>query len=174
VNACLALARRDSFRRRPPRYCELAVPHLPLTRALCEFAKIVVTSTTHLHILLVVPAERRREIARQLLPLHAHLVFANSSGHTEVAIDDDDIFQVALLPASLSDTAWWNLWGVLAVLNKRPAILVYAREATFQLWSSVLESGGYDLIVEPFSDVEIRSAVLQAAQNFEERLSSGL
>jgi hypothetical protein len=134
----------------------------------------VATSSAHLRILLVVPAERRRELARQLLPLHAHLVFANSSGQTEEPINDDDIFQVAILPATFSDIAWWNLWGVLGLLNRRPAILVYAREATFQLWSGVLESGGYDLIVEPFSDVEIRSAVLQAAQNFEEQLSSGL
>ena len=134
----------------------------------------VVTTSPHLHILLVVPAERRREIARQLLPLHARLVFANSSGQAEEAIDDDELFQVAILPAALSDTAWWNLWGMLALLTKRPAILVYAREATFQLWSGVLESGGYDVIVEPFSDVEIRNAVLQAAQNFEERIASGL
>lgn len=134
----------------------------------------MITSSTHLHILLVVPAERRREIARQLLPLHAHLVFVNSSGQTEETIYDDEVFQVAILPASLSDTAWWNFWGVLGLLSRRPAILVYAREATFQLWSGVLESGGYDVIVEPFSDVEIRSAVLQAAQDFEERLSSGL
>ena len=133
----------------------------------------MVTSDAQLHILLVVPAERRREIARQLLPLHAHLVFVNSSGQTEHAISDDEVFQVAILPATLADTAWWNLWGVLELLNERPAILVYAREATFQLWSGVLESGGYDVIVEPFSDVEIRCAVLQAAQNFEERLLSG-
>jgi hypothetical protein len=134
----------------------------------------VVTSSAHLHILLVVPAERRREIARQLLPLHARLVFANSSGQTDDAISGDDIFQVAILPATLGNTAWWNLWGMLGLLNKRPAILVYAHKATFQLWSGVLESGGYDVIVEPFSDVEIRSAVLQAAQNFEERTASGI
>jgi hypothetical protein len=133
----------------------------------------VVTSSAHLHILLLVPAERRREIARQLLPLHARLVFANSSGQTEDPIGDE-IFQVAILPATLSDTAWWTLWGTLALLIQRPAILVYAREATFELWSGVLEAGGYDVVVEPFSDVEIRSAVLQAAQNFEERVASGL
>ena len=134
----------------------------------------MVTSSAHLHILLLVPAERRREIARQLLPLHARLIFANSSGQTEDPIGDDEIFQVAILPATLSDTAWWTLWGTLALLIQRPAILVYAREATFELWSGVLEAGGYDVVVEPFSDVEIRSAVLQAAQNFEERVASGL
>jgi hypothetical protein len=133
----------------------------------------VVTPSAHLRILLVIPAERRGEIIRQLQPLNAELVFADSSGQTEERIKEDDVFQVAILPATLNDTAWWKLWGVLGVLSKRPAMLVYAREATFQLWSGVLESGGYDVIVEPFSDAEIRNAVRQAAENFEERLSNG-
>jgi GAF domain-containing protein len=126
-----------------------------------------------LRILLVIPTERRSEITRQLQPLNADLVFADPSGQTEEGIKEDDIFQVAILPATLNDTAWWKLWGVLGVLHKRPSILVYAREATFELWSGVLESGGYDVIVEPFSDVEIRDAVWQAAENFGERMSNG-
>jgi hypothetical protein len=131
--------------------------------------EIVATPSAHLRILLVIPAERRREIARQLQLLNAELVFADPSGQTEEGIKEDDIFQVAILPATLTDTAWWKLWGMLGVLNKRPAILVYAREASFQLWSGVLESGGYDVIVEPFTDAEIRNAVRQAAESFEER-----
>jgi hypothetical protein len=134
---------------------------------------IVVLSSTRLRILVVMPAERRREIARQLHPLDAQLVFADPSGQTDEAINPDDTFQVALLPAALADTAWWRLWGILELLNNRPAILVYAREATFQLWSGVLESGGYDVIVDPCSGEEIRTAVLQAAQSFEERVSNG-
>ena len=133
----------------------------------------VVTSSARLRILLVIPVEQRREITRQLQPLKAELVFADPSGQTEGGIKEDDIFQVAILPATLTDTAWWKLWGVLGVLNRRPAILVYAREATFQLWSGVLESGGYDVVVEPFSDAQIQNAVLQAAQSFEEELSNG-
>lgn len=131
------------------------------------------TASPHLRILVVIPGERRREIIRQLQPLNAELVFADSSGQTEEGIKEDDIFQVAILPGTLNDTAWWKLWGVLGVLHKRPSILVYAREATFELWSGVLESGGYDVIVEPFSDAEICDAVRQAAENFEERLSNG-
>jgi FixJ family two-component response regulator len=38
----------------------------------------------------------------------------------------------------------------------------------------VLESGGHDIIVEPFSNSEIRNAVRQAAESFEERPSNGL
>jgi hypothetical protein len=51
---------------------------------------------------------------------------------------------------------------------------VYARQATFQLWSGVLESGGYDVLVEPFSDEELQGAVLRAAKSFEERNSNGV
>jgi PleD family two-component response regulator len=135
--------------------------------------EIVASSGAHLRILLVMPAERRHEIARQLLPLNAQLVFADPSGRTEGAIEEDDIFHVAILPATLANTDWWKLWGVLELLNKRPAILVYAREITFQLWAGVLESGGFDVIVEPFSDSEIRAAVSRAAESFEGQGSNG-
>jgi PleD family two-component response regulator len=133
---------------------------------------LVATSGTHLRILLVMPAERRREITRQLGPLDAQLVFADLSGETEDPIEEDEIFQVALLPAVFTDTAWWKLWGVLGLLRKRPAILVYAREANFQLWAGVLESGGYDVIVEPFSGSEICAAVTRAAESFDEQTSN--
>ena len=128
---------------------------------------------TELRMLAVVPPDRRAEIARQLAPLKADILFLGRLAEAEVAIREDDVFQVALLPASLSDTDWWELWGVLALLNPRPAILVYAREATFLLWSGVLELGGYDVIVDPFSDETLQGAVLGAAKSFEERRLNG-
>jgi DNA-binding NtrC family response regulator len=81
-------------------------------------------------------------------------------------------YHVALLPAALPDNGWWALWGEIALLNPRPEILVYAHTASFQLWSGVLEVGGYDVIVEPFTDDEIQQAVLRAAKSFKERCSN--
>jgi PleD family two-component response regulator len=133
----------------------------------------VATQNSVLRILIVVSPERRKEIARQLAPLHAQLLFVSHRGETAQPIHEDDVFQVALLPATLSDTDWWGLWGVIGLLNRPPAILVYAREATFQLWSGVLESGGYDLLVEPFSDEELQDAVLRAAKSFEDKSPTG-
>ncbi len=43
--------------------------------------------------------------------------------------------------------------------------------ATFKLWSGVLEMGGYDVIVEPFTEEELQRAVTRAAQSFVERCS---
>lgn len=124
---------------------------------------------TELRMLAVVAPERRAEIARQLAPLKADLLFLDRLAEAEVVIREDDVFQVALLPASCSDTDWWELWGVLALLNPRPSILVYAREATYLLWSGVLELGGYDVIADPFSDETLQGAVLGAAKSFEEQ-----
>jgi DNA-binding response OmpR family regulator len=130
---------------------------------------LVKTHSADLLILAVMPPDRGAAIARQLAPLKAELLFVSRSAEAAVAIREDEVFQVALLPASLCDTDWWELWGVLALLIQRPAILVYTHKATFQLWSGVLDSGGYELIVEPFSDEELQGAVLRAAKSFEEQ-----
>lgn len=130
-------------------------------------------AATEFRILAVVPTYRRAEIARQLAPVNADMLFVRHSAEASASIREDDVFQVALLPATLTDTDWWELWGVLALLKARPAILVYAREATFQLWSGVLELGGYDVIVEPFSDSDLQDAVLRAAKSFAQRTANG-
>lgn len=130
-------------------------------------------AATEFRILAVVPTYRRAEIARQLAPVNADMLFVRHSAEASASIREDDVFQVALLPATLTDTDWWELWGVLALLKARPAILVYAREATFQLWSGVLELGGYDVIVEPFSDSDLQNAVLRAAKSFAQRTANG-
>jgi DNA-binding response OmpR family regulator len=124
-------------------------------------------------LLAVVAPEKHAEMRRQLAPLKVNLVFVSGSGELAHEIGQGDAFQVVILPASLPDIEWWALWGGLALLSPRPAILVYAPRATFQLWSGVLELGGYDVIVEPLSDEELQKAVLRAAKSFEERLSHG-
>lgn len=129
---------------------------------------IVNTQNKALRILALVPQGRRHEIGRQLAALQAEVLVIGHSAEAASAVHAEDVFQVALLPGSLSDTDWWELWGLLSLLNPRPALLVYAREASFQLWSGVLESGGYDVILEPFSDEELRDAVFRAAKSFEE------
>jgi FixJ family two-component response regulator len=68
----------------------------------------------------------------------------------------------------------WLFSPRLSLLNPRPAILVYTQTADFQLWSGVLEAGGYDVIVEPFTDREIQGAVIRAAASFEERRQNEL
>jgi DNA-binding NtrC family response regulator len=117
-------------------------------------------------------AEMQSIIRRQLAPLGVDPVFIARAAEFSHITRNRAFFHVALLPAALPDADWWALWGSISLLNPRPALLVYAHTATFQLWSGVLEAGGYDVIVEPFTDREIQGAVLRAAASFEERLQS--
>jgi DNA-binding NtrC family response regulator len=115
-------------------------------------------------------AEMQRDLRRQLAPLGVTPVFIERAAELSYITRGRASFHVALLPAALPDADWWALWGSISLLNPRPALLVYAHTANFRLWSGVLEAGGYDVIVEPFTDREIQGAVLRAAESFEDRL----
>src|ERR1700733_4025581 len=111
----------------------------------------------------------QRQFRCQLAPLGAALVFIERASDLSSITRNRESYHVALLPAALPHNDWWALWVAISLLTPRPALLVYAHAASFQLWSGVLEAGGYDVIVEPFCDEELQGAVLQAAQNFKER-----
>jgi DNA-binding NtrC family response regulator len=119
--------------------------------------------------LALVPVEMQGQIRRQLASLGLVIDFVSKAVEVSQLALSRRSYQVALLPAELSANGWWSLWGEITVLNPRPEILVYAHKATFQLWSGVLEVGGYDVIVEPFTEEELQGAVTRAARSFEER-----
>jgi DNA-binding NtrC family response regulator len=129
----------------------------------------VTTSGRELRILAFVPPKRRVEFAERLAHAKTKILFVGDSPEAASAIGEEDVFQVALLPGDLSDTNWWELWGVLTRLHPSPALLVYTHDPSFQMWSGVLDVGGYDVVVEPFSDEELEDAVQRAAKSFEER-----
>jgi DNA-binding NtrC family response regulator len=126
-----------------------------------------------LRVFALASAEMQRELRRQLAPLGVTPVFIERAAEVSYITRDRVPFHVALLPAALPDADWWALWGSISLLHPRPALLVYAHTANFQLWSGVLEAGGYDVIVAPFTDQEIQGAVRRAAANFEGRRLAG-
>lgn len=122
-------------------------------------------------ILAVVTAAMQDELRRQLTSFGMLPVLVGSAAELAHFVRNGETYQVALLPAALPDTDWWAIWGEIALLNPRPEILVYAHTATFQLWSGVLEAGGYDVIVEPLTDEKLREAIFRAVESFGERSS---
>jgi hypothetical protein len=122
-------------------------------------------------VIAMVPVERQGQIRRQLAPLGVTIDFIAKAAELSHLALSHTPYHVALLPAALPDNGWWTLWGEMALLNPRPEILVYAQTASFQLWSGVLEVGGYDVIVEPLTDDELQRAVTRAARSFRERCS---
>lgn len=119
-------------------------------------------------ILALVPGEIQGQVRHQLEPLGVMIDFIGNAAELSHFVLSRTSYQVALLPAVVPDNGWWSMWGEIAVLNPRPEILVYAPSASFELWSGVLELGGYDVIVAPFRAEELQSAVLQAAASFKE------
>jgi DNA-binding NtrC family response regulator len=132
----------------------------------------VAESHRQVRIVALVPAAMREKVRRQLAPLGVMIDFIGKVAELSHLTLSRVTYHVALLPAALPDNGWWSLWGEIALLNPQPEILVYAHTASFQLWSGVLEIGGYDVIVEPFTDEEIQRAVLRAAKSFEDRCST--
>ncbi|MBB5343815.1 response regulator [Tunturibacter empetritectus] len=81
------------------------------------------------------------------------------------------IYAVALIPASLPTHEWWNLWGLLSTMAPQPSILVYTLSSDFPMWSGVLEAGGFDVLVAPFTEANLRKAVESATNYFYQRLT---
>jgi FixJ family two-component response regulator len=79
------------------------------------------------------------------------------------------IYAVALVPASLPTQEWWSLWGLLSTMEPQPSILVYTLSSDFPMWSGVLEAGGFDVLVAPFTKAKLRTAVESAAKYFHQR-----
>ena len=103
-----------------------------------------------LRVLVLSPVSTRADLRRQLIPLGAKLTFAETIAELSQVTRDADVYQVALIPASLPHSEWWELWGAISMLAVRPAILVYSEFSSFELWSGVLDFGGYD--VQAFAD----------------------
>jgi FixJ family two-component response regulator len=81
----------------------------------------------------------------------------------------DRNYSVVLVPDSLPTHEWWSVWGQLTTMDPQPSILVYALSSDFPMWSGVLETGGFDVIVAPFAEAKLREAIMLAAEYFEQR-----
>jgi DNA-binding NtrC family response regulator len=124
-----------------------------------------------IRLLALVRREMQQQIRSQLAPAGVSVDFITKTAEVSHLALDRSVYQVALLPASLPGNSWWALWGEIALWAPRPEVLVYAPAASFRLWSGVLEAGGYDVLVEPFTAQQLQQAVQHAADSFRERLS---
>ncbi len=124
-----------------------------------------------LKVLVVAATEMQDQIRRRLSALGMSPVLVSRASELAYFVRGEEIYKVVVLPAVLPDSDCWVIWGELALLDKKPSILVYAQTASFELWSGVLEAGGYDVIVAPFTDEKLKEAVMRAAESYDERSS---
>jgi len=134
----------------------------------------VVENHDNVRILVVVSSDFEEKIQRHLRSPDMSPVFVSRAEEFGHLVRNGEVYEVALLPAALPEGIdWWTIWGELAHLTWRPAILVYAQSANFHLWAEVLDAGGYDVLAEPFTRETLREAVLRAAWSFEQKREMG-
>jgi DNA-binding NtrC family response regulator len=126
-----------------------------------------------IRLLALVRREVQQQIRSQLAPAGVRVDFITKAAELSHLALRQSGYQVALLPAALPDNGWWALWGEISLLSPRPEVLIYSHTASFRLWSGVLEAGGYDVLVEPFTTEQLAQAVMRAAGSFRERLREG-
>jgi DNA-binding NtrC family response regulator len=128
----------------------------------------------NVRILAVVSSDFEGQIQQHLRSSDMSPVFAKCAEELGQLVRNGEVYEVALLPAVLPEGIdWWTIWGELAHLTERPAILVYARSANFHLWAEVLDAGGYDVVAGPFTREALRDAVLRAAWSFDQKREMG-
>lgn len=129
----------------------------------------MVENLKKIRIIALLSSDQEGRLRNQLELFGMSLTSVNHADELGHFVRNGECYQVALLPACLHDMDWWTIWGELGLLDQRPAILVYSPTASFQLWSGVLEAGGYDVLVEPISDERLKEALLRAAESFEQQ-----
>ena len=128
----------------------------------------------NVRILAVMSSDFEGQMQRHLSSPDISAVFVSRAEELGHLVRNGEVYEVALLPAALPEGIdCWTIWGELAHLTQKPAILVYAQSANFHLWAEVLDAGGYDVVAEPFTREMLRDAVLRAAWSFDQKRELG-
>jgi DNA-binding NtrC family response regulator len=113
--------------------------------------------------LLVMPQERRSRLMAHLKEIDANILTACSCGEATDLLRGEPEVALVLTDLSLPDGSWFDVLNSVGDVNARAAVVVCARVADERLWTQVLEAGGFDVLVEPYQDHEVRRILAAAA-----------
>jgi DNA-binding NtrC family response regulator len=125
-------------------------------------------------ILALVPFEKRAVLQDKLMLQGLDVAFIENPSEITALNRSGKTFSVAILPATLPDAGMWALWGQVRLLSPRPEIVIYTPSVDFATWSGVLEAGGHDILIEPFSAQQLLIAITKAQKAFDQRIQSGM
>lgn len=113
--------------------------------------------------LIVMPQERRSRLLNHLSGIDANILTASSCGEAVDLLREDAGVRVVLTDLSLPDGSWFDVLNCVGDLNPEAEVVVCARVADERLWTQVLEAGGFDVLVEPYQEREVRRILGAAA-----------
>jgi DNA-binding response OmpR family regulator len=67
-----------------------------------------------------------------------------------------------LCERDLPDGSWKDVFREAGVLRNPPPVVVASRQADERLWAEVLNLGGFDVLLKPFENMEVRRVMNMA------------
>ena len=110
-------------------------------------------------LLLVLSPERKESLLHSLDGGHYQIECESNAQHAREILGGVVRFDLVFLDAELADGVWQSLLEWSRQHGTASAAVVCARVADHQLWGDVLQSGAYDLLVEPFQHGEVARIV---------------
>jgi DNA-binding NarL/FixJ family response regulator len=77
---------------------------------------------------------------------------------------DDPAINLVLTDLGLPDGTWFDILNSVGKFHPGASVVVCARVDDERLWASVLEAGGFDVLVEPWEGVEANRVVSAAVK----------
>ena len=115
---------------------------------------------------LVVMSERGcAHLLDQLQALQADVRTAASCAEAFDLLRDDPDVTLVLTDLYLSDGNWSDVLRQVRERHANAKVVVCLRVADERLWTQVLEAGGFDALVEPYQESEVRR-ILHAAAGY--------
>ena len=110
-------------------------------------------------IFLVLTADRRTRLLELLDGKGYQLVCAAGFEDACEKLAGSMCYDLLFVDAELEDGRWQNLLECARSFGAVSAAVVCARLGDHQLWAEVLQSGAYDLMIEPYDEKEIARIV---------------
>jgi len=116
-------------------------------------------------ILLVLTPERKARLLELLDGKGFQVVCAAGLRDAREKLAGSMCYDLLFVDAELDDGRWQSLLECARSFGTVSAAVVCARLGDHQLWAEVLQSGAYDLIIEPYNEKEIARIVEGALES---------
>ena len=122
--------------------------------------------------LVVMSQERRSRLLDHLSGVGVNVRTASSCEEAVALLREDPEVRVVLTDLALPDGSWFDVLNCVGDLKSSAEVVVCARVADERLWTQVLEAGGFDVLVEPYQEREVRRILGAASTGRSQHLAA--
>ncbi len=114
-------------------------------------------------LMLVLANQQERRVLEAIVAPCRWAVYRAATCEEAIRVARYTLPRVLVCDAELPDGGWRRIWKALSIGPRPPLLIVASRNADEQLWSQVLNAGGYDVLLKPFRSEEVVWAIHCAA-----------